>query len=111
MAPGRKRDEQKERQWRRWIALWQRSGLSVAAFCARHRLATATFYAWRQTLKRRDPPPAPLVPVHLVADDPPTPPSPLEVVLHDGRVVPVAPRLDPATLRQLLAVLREGRPC
>ena len=45
MAPGRARDEQKERQWRRWIDQWRASGLSVRAFCARHGLATASFYA------------------------------------------------------------------
>jgi hypothetical protein len=28
MAPGRARDEEKERQWRRWIGEWQVSGLS-----------------------------------------------------------------------------------
>ncbi|HKI31085.1 MAG TPA: hypothetical protein VKA46_04415 [Gemmataceae bacterium] len=35
----------------------------------------------------------------------------LEVVPADGRAVPVAPGCDAATLRQLLAVLEEGRPC
>jgi hypothetical protein len=30
MAPGRTPDEHKEPQWRRWIARWQTSGLSVA---------------------------------------------------------------------------------
>ena len=54
MAPGRARDERKEQQWRRWIAHWQTSGLSVSAFCARHDLSPASFYAWRRTLQRRD---------------------------------------------------------
>lgn len=44
MAPGRARDEQKERQWRRRINQWRASGLSVRDFCARHGLATASFY-------------------------------------------------------------------
>ncbi len=109
MAPGRARDEQKERQWRRWIALWQTSGLSVAAFCARHDLAPASFYAWRRTLQRRDAPPAAFVPVQLVAEAAPA--GALEVVLADGRVVRVPPGFDAATLRQLLAVLREDPPC
>jgi transposase-like protein len=107
MAPGRVRDEQKERQWRRWIAHWQTSGLSVAAFCARHDLAIASFYAWRRTLQRRDAPAAGFVPVRLVADAA----SALEVVLADGRIVRVAPGFDATTLRQLLAVLREDQPC
>ncbi len=109
MAPGRTRDEHKERQWRRWIALWQHSGSSVAAFCARHHLAPASFYAWRRTLERRAALPTPFVPVQLVAG--PAPASPLEVVLADGRVVRVGPGFDAATLRQLLAVLREQPSC
>ena len=47
MAPGRARDERKERPWRRWISQWRASGLSVRAFCARHGLASASFYHWR----------------------------------------------------------------
>jgi transposase len=109
MAPGRACDEQKERLWRRWIAQWQTSGLSVAAFCARHDLATASFYAWRRTLQRRDAHQAPFVPVRLADDTAPA--SALEVVLGDGRVVRVAPGFDATTLRQVLAVLRQEPPC
>lgn len=109
MALGRTRDEDKEQHWRRWIALWQQSGLSVAAFCARHGLAPASFYAWRTTLQQRAAEHVPLVPVQLVADA--APPRPLEVVLPDGSVVRVPPGFDAASLRQLLALLREGPPC
>jgi transposase len=111
MAPGRTRDEQKERQWRHWIALWQTTTSSVAAFCAQHHLSTACFYAWRRTLQRRDQQLPPFVPVHLVTDTPPTPPQPLELLLADGRVVRVPPGFDPPTLRQLLALLQEQPPC
>ena len=111
MAPGRTRNEQKERQWRQRIAQWQSSGLSVAAFCARHDLTTANFYAWRRTLQRRVAPQTPFVPVQLVADPAPPPACPLEVVLAAGRVVRVAPGFDAPTLRRLLAVLSEEPPC
>ena len=111
MTPGRARDQQKERQWRRWIARWQHSRSSVAAFCARHGLSPARFYAWRRTLQRRDAQPAPFVPVPVVPDRASTPASPLEVVLTDGRLVRVSPGFDATTLRQVLAVLREGPPC
>jgi transposase-like protein len=109
MAPGRARDERKEHEWRRWIARWQDSGLSVHAFCARHGLSAGNFYAWRRTLQRRATPQTPFVPVQLVADAAPA--RALEVVLADGRAVRVAPGFDAATLRQLLAVLREDPPC
>jgi transposase len=51
------------------------------------------------------------VPVNVLADDAPPPADALEVALGDGRVVRVRPGFDAATLRRLLAVLREGRPC
>jgi transposase len=110
MAHGRARDEQKERQWRRWIGEWQTSGLSVRAFCQRRDLIVASFYAWRRVLQRRAAEKAVFVPVQVVADAVSTPIGPLEVVLTDGRTVRVAPGFDAATLRQFLAVL-EGRPC
>lgn len=109
MSLGRTRDARKEQQWRRWIALWQASGLSVAAFCARHNLAQASFYAWRTTLQQRAAEHVPLVPVQLVADAAPS--RPLEVLLPDGPVVRVPPGFDAASLRQLLALLREGPSC
>jgi hypothetical protein len=83
--------------------------LSVPAFCARHGLSPGNFYAWRKTLQRRPAPPTPFVPVQLLTDA--APGHALEVVLTDGRVVRVAPGFDATTLRQLLAVLREERPC
>jgi hypothetical protein len=110
MAHGRARDEQKERQWRHWIAEWRASGLSVRAFCDRRRLATPRFYHWRRVLERRAAEKAAFVPVQVVADAVPAQTSALEVLLTDGRTVRVAPGFDAATLRQLLTVL-EGRPC
>src|SRR5437867_1752897 len=111
MAHGRARDPRKQQVWRRWIDLWRKSGWSVRAFCARHALATPSFYAWRRTRQRRDAEQAAFVPVQLVAEAVPVPASPLELVLADGRVVRVAPGFDATTLRQLLAVLGEPRPC
>jgi transposase len=111
MAPGRARDERKERQWRRRISQWRASGLSVQAFCAQHGLTPASFYHWRRVLERRAAEePAAFVPVQVVADAVPAQTCALEVVLADGRAVRVGPGFDAATLRRLLAVL-EGRPC
>jgi hypothetical protein len=110
MAHGRPRDERKAQQWRLRINEWQRSGLSVQAFCAQRGLARPSFYAWRRTLEQRAVAKAAFVPVQVVADAAPLQATTLEVVLADGRTVRVAPGFDGATLRQLLAVL-EGRPC
>jgi transposase len=111
MAPGRARDERKERQWQRWISQWQTSGLSVRAFCAKHGLADASFYRWRRVLERRATEQPAFVPVQIVADTCPPQASALELVLADGRAVRVAPGFDETTLRRLLAVLQEGGPC
>jgi transposase len=111
MAQGRPRDERKERQWRKWVGDWQASGLSVRAFCARHGLAEPRFYVWRRLLLERSVKHAAFLPVQVVADELPAAASALEVVLADGRTVRVAPGFDPATLRTLLSVLEEGRPC
>jgi hypothetical protein len=111
MAPGRVRDEQKERQWRRCIAQWRPSGLSVRAFCDRHGLATPSFCACRRTLHQRAADTPAFVAVQVVADATPAPATTLEVVLGDGLIVRVAPGFDAATLRRLLAVLQEGGAC
>jgi len=38
----------------RTLRLWQRSGLSVRAFCEQQDLSQPSFYAWRRTLAERD---------------------------------------------------------
>jgi hypothetical protein len=110
MAHGRPRDPRTEQRWRDYLQLWQRSGLSIAAFCQGHHLSPASFYAWRRRLQQRDA--TAFVPVQVI----PEPPAPaqhgIELVLAAGRCLRVHPGFDPATLRQLLAVLdEEATPC
>jgi hypothetical protein len=113
MAQGRPRDPRKQQQWQQWIQQWQASGLSVRAFCARHRLAEPRFYAWRRQLRQRQRPVAGLVPVHVLANPNPEPAAAhvLEVVLADGRRLRVPAGFDAVTLRHVLAVLEETSPC
>jgi transposase len=112
MAPGKPRDPRKEQQWRRWLQLWRHSGLSIRAFCERHSLTLPSFYAWRRTLQQRDAATTSFLPVQVVPDDEPaTTSSSFEVVLNGGRRLRVTPGFDPATLRQLLALLEEAPPC
>ena len=111
MTHGKPRDPRKERQWRHWIQRWQHSGLSVRAFCARHGLAPPSFYAWRRTLQQREAATPPFVAVRVLPDEAPAPGPSVEVVLVGGRCLRVLPGFDPATLRQLLAVLEEVPPC
>ena len=114
MAHGRPRDPRKEQFWRRWIRQWQRSGLGVQAFCTRHGLAVATFYAWRRTLAQRDTSALRFVPVHVTPAPQPqtTPETPcaLELVLDLHRRLRVGPGFDAPTLQRLLALLEETQP-
>jgi transposase len=111
MAQGKRRDEHKERQWRRWIEVWRASGLSVRAFCDRHGLSEPSFYGWRRVLTQRAADRLTFLPVHVAEDDRPAAGGVLELVLSRGRTVRVGPGFDAATLRALLRVLEEGRPC
>ncbi len=47
---GRPRDPQSERLWSRRLERHQAGGLSIAAFCEREGIATASFYYWRRRL-------------------------------------------------------------
>ena len=130
MAGRGKRDGGKERFWRRTLRQWRRSGLSVRAFCAEYGLAEPSFYAWRRIVAERDqestrvrvkpergsvrraapasedtPVFVPLRVIETAAQ------VALEVVLERSRVVRILRGFDPDTLRQLLAVLEEERPC
>jgi hypothetical protein len=111
MPHGKPRDPRKEQRWRHWIHRWQRSGLTVRAFCDRHHLGVPSFYAWRRILKQRAAAASPFVPVHVLPDEPPIPAPSLEVVLTGGRCLRVPAGFDPTALRQLLAVLEEELPC
>ncbi len=134
MAKPYQRDRVKEQFWRRTLRLWQRSGLTIRAFCQQQGLAEPNFHAWRRTLAQRDqeaargpvpdrrakrattpaPPasgswtsrPPAFVPVAVVADRSMT----VEVVLGQGRVVRVAAGFDPALLLRVVQVL-EGASC
>jgi transposase len=103
---GRRPDPATRRRWQQRLDRFRTSGLTVADFCAREGISTASFYAWRRRLQH-DPTPsaddAPrLVPVRLV-----TPPAgaPVELLLPSGVVLRLSPDADLAWLRQLLSVL------
>jgi len=119
-------DPRKQQQWLQHILRWQGSHLSVRDYCDRLALSEASFYSWKRTLQQRGlladtaprsagllrakaPGKTPLfLPVKVTAAD--TRAGSIELVLPDGSTVRVAAGFDVATLRQLLAVLRE-RPC
>ena len=116
MAHGRPRDWRREQQWRQWIQRWQRSGLSVSAFCDRHGLASPSFYAWRRTLAQRDVEAVRFAPVQVAADEHATENTRadsgkgLELVLPTGQFLRIGPDFDGPTLQRLLSLLEGGQP-
>ncbi len=52
-TPGRKICRRGATEWRRWLARYERSGLSQKAFCARHGLALSTLTYWRRRDRNR----------------------------------------------------------
>jgi transposase len=112
MAHVQARDPRKVQEWTRWIQLWQQSKLSIRAFCLKHRLSESSFFAWRRQLKLRDVAPVAFVPIRVVPDAAAAnSANPIDLVLADGRCLRVPPGFDPATLRQLLAVLEDNASC
>ena len=140
---GAPRNGAKERSWRRLIQRWRRSGMTIRDFCVEHEVSEPSFFAWRRTIAERDrqhgrpsagasdsadsavgggsgggdektqDSPA-FVPLRVVSTVSTPAGNALEVVLCDGRTVRVPAGFDPATLRQLLAILegeRGDRPC
>ena len=114
MSTRKQRNPLKERYWRRTLRDWQRSGLTIRAFCRQNNLSEPNFYAWRRLLAERDAETPTFVPVQLLADDPADHPrletaSGLELLV-GGRVLRIGPAFDGSTLVRLLAVLEERRP-
>jgi transposase len=112
MARKTRRDLKKEAFWRRMLQGQVRSGLSVRAWCDRHRLRESAFYWWRTQLARRDAAAPPFAPVRVVADVPPRAVEPgtagrIEIVLPGGRHVRVVGCVERQMLADVLAVLAD----
>ncbi len=99
----------RERQWRKRLESWRRSGLTVTAYVRKHGLSKASFFYWKRDLPRRDRlrnrPPQPamnFVPVRVTAA------VPIELSLACGRCLRIAGDFDAAVLKKLLGVLEGG---
>lgn len=106
------RDLQKESFWRRMVNGQAGSGLSVRAWCGRHRLNEAGFYWWRKELARRDierPEPA-FVPVQVTPEGPSKTGGRIEIVLAGGRRVRVRGPVDRQVLAEVVSVLTSLSP-
>jgi transposase-like protein len=110
-----RRDGGKERFWRRAVARWRKSGVTVRDYCGAENLAETAFYYWRRELARRDGQAQegrrkgrPLfVPVQVRHEAGSASRSPIEIVLACGRVVRVRRGFDRQLLADVLAVLEQ----
>ena len=50
----RQRDPRLEQFWRRTMARWKSSGLSIRSYCLQQSISEANFHAWRRELAKRD---------------------------------------------------------
>lgn len=101
-------------QWRELVEGWPRSGLTQQAYCERHSIAPGSLQRWREIFRHerarghgQTTDALRLVPVQWV-DTPPAAVTPLILVLPDGPRLEIAPDFDTATLKRVLAVLREA---
>ena len=51
---GRKWIRRDESQWRALLSRFSESGLTVAAFCERESVSTASFHRWRERIQERE---------------------------------------------------------
>jgi transposase-like protein len=98
--------EERRQLWRELIAEQEQSGLSVRAFCQRHRTSEYSFYHWRKRLREQLPMKFALVETSRSA---PAAVAAVEVILTSGERLRIAPGIEAATLRLVLSVLREPR--
>jgi transposase-like protein len=105
MTTQEKRAEQRQ-LWRELIAEQKKSGKSIRAFCQEHGQKEHLFYFWRKQLA----PPEKAVRFALVETNGGLPVrEKIEIALASGEKLGIAPGADAATLRMVLAVLREAR--
>lgn len=68
---GRVRDPELWAEWRERSQRFERSGLTVAAFCGRERVSTGSFYVWRRKLAAESSVPARVVDQRAAEGTPP----------------------------------------
>jgi hypothetical protein len=113
MSATRRRDPKREQFWRETVAAFQKSALSVRAFCNARDLPEASFYGWRRTLRERDrqrptghsPATArqpTLVPLRVIPD------AVVEIVLPTGLIVRVPTGAEVSIVAALVTALRRS---
>jgi hypothetical protein len=92
-------------EWAERIAAQQRSGISVKQFCKEQGVPEGSFYAWRKRLQKKEPVRFALVDRGATRQESATEAA-LELVMATGERLRIGARVDAATLRTVLEVLR-----
>lgn len=119
-----KRDLTLERQWRRRVRKYEKSGLTIREFCEQEDLVDHRLTWWKRELKRRDgvsssrmrtktskpakrvrASMASFIPVHVA---PSRPSSAIEIVFDQPLRIAVAPGFDAQLLTDVLRALEQG---
>ena len=95
--------ENRRKVWGERIAQQEKSGESIRAFCKRHDLKEHAFYGWRQRLRTK--PPVTFALVETIETKAAPEAAMIELILGHGDRLRIPN--DEATLRTVLAVLRE----
>jgi hypothetical protein len=96
------KQEQRRELWRQRIAEQETGGQSIRAYCRERELKESAFYGWRGRLRKQNTP----VRFALVESKPEEETAaPIELLLAGGDRLRI--RSDAATLKLVLAVLRE----
>jgi transposase len=102
---GRRPDPAVHTLWQQRLLRFERSGLSVTAFCDREGVSTPSFYAWRRRLRCAAPDGPRFLPVQVLPVA-----APIELVLPGGAVLRLSSGCDLAFVRALVDSLG-GAPC
>ena len=94
------------KQWQALIARQERSGQSVRAFCRENNVGDHSFYLWRRRL-RGEAAPASFALVETGSRALAARNSPIELQFPGGERLHVSPGAGAATLRTVLAAMRE----
>ncbi|MGD0183474.1 MAG: hypothetical protein ABSC15_27005 [Terriglobales bacterium] len=90
--------------WRELVLRQKKSGLTVEAFCQQQGVSGWSFYQWRKRLAMKPPMSFALVETREASRQGT---GAVELWLNGGDRLQIAPGVDAATLRTVLAVLRE----
>ena len=103
-----------QRKWSRIMAAWEKSDLSVKAFCRRRHVTQSGFWYWKRLLglgkprNRKLAKKSPFKPVHVVGAVNLNR-APLELVLDGGHVIRIADDFDKDVLKKFLSILEEAK--